>query len=408
MKRLIFVLSVSAVILTAGIAAAQAGVPLDHLVCYKTMDPLKLPQPNTTDLLAQLQPEFSQKGCTLLKAIEFCVPATKLNVQPPPPDPNIVGQPLKNDYICYLAKCPNPVPPPDKQVIDQFGSRLEKNYRVAKVCVPAQKRPPGCGQVGSQCLGACPAGQVCQQFKSGGIVTCDCAPKTTPCGGKPDAAGLCTGTCTDPTQQCVLAKITTTTGQVQVVCTCQPPPQSCGRDPATGACGGTCTNATDQCITDPATGQCTCEPAPTPCQSSVGADGAVTCGGVCPLPGQNCAVDTATGKCSCQPPAGCSQDPLTGACGGTCLNVGDVCALDSTGHCGCQPPPCGSTGNPAPNQCGGACPFPGQQCTPDATGACNCQPLTPCGPTGTNTCGGTCPVPGVCRIVPGTTNCACQ
>src|SRR5579862_2667520 len=165
MKHLAFALATSAVILTAQTASAQSstvpGATLDHMLCYTVTDALTLPQPNSTDLLAQLQPEFTQRGCKLVKAVEFCVPATKSNVNPVPPDPNIVGTPLQNDYICYLAKCPNQVPPPQKRVVDQFGVRLQQNYHVAKVCVPASKAPAGCpvGPIvkgGPACRGACP------------------------------------------------------------------------------------------------------------------------------------------------------------------------------------------------------------------------------------------------------------
>jgi hypothetical protein len=71
MKRLAFALAMSAIILTGLISTAQAttigtqpAIPiLDHLVCYTMKDPLTLQ--TSTDLLAELQPEFSQQGCIL-------------------------------------------------------------------------------------------------------------------------------------------------------------------------------------------------------------------------------------------------------------------------------------------------------------------------------------------------------
>jgi hypothetical protein len=451
MKHLALGLSMSAVILAAQSATAPAATIsqqpaiLDHLVCYKMKDPLTLQ--TSTDMLAQLQPEFSQQGCILVKPIEFCVPASKRNTVPQPINPNIVGPALSNDYICYQAKCKSPVPPPDKEVIDQFGERLEQGFKVAKVCVPAKKRPPGCGLVGGKaCLGACPvdaAGvqQECKAFKTGGVITCDCVTPSPPkpCGGKPDAAGLCTATCPDPTEQCVLTTITDpTTGKVgKATCNCQKPPSVCGIDPATGQCGGKCQKSTDQCVFDSA-GKCTCEPAPSPCQTTGNPAPAAPCGGTCPpntatgttptcIPVDGSGICT-NGKCvgsngtpctsntdckvtcTCDPPAGCTRNALTGACGGDCSqNPGTVCSLDSTGHtCDCLPPPCGSVGTATGVACNGTCQN-GEKCVADATGACNCQPPTadPC--LNSTTCvPSPCLAPQVCSIVPGTTFCRCQ
>src|SRR5262249_38677450 len=113
MNRLVIALVVALAMSTARVVPAQttltvAGAPLDHLVCYKMRDKTRVN--SSTDLITQLQPEFTQRGCIIVKPIEFCVPATKINVSPIPTNPNIVGTPLKNDYICYLAKCKNPLP----------------------------------------------------------------------------------------------------------------------------------------------------------------------------------------------------------------------------------------------------------------------------------------------------------
>lgn len=423
MKHLAFALSVGAVILTAQAASAQpttltvAGAPLDHLVCYKTLDKLKLPQPNSTDLLAQLQPEFTQKGCTLLKAVEFCVPATKINVSPVPPDPNIFGTPLQNDYICYLAKCPNQVPPPDKKVIDQFGQRVQENYHLTKVCVPARKAPAGCPDGATivngapKCAGACRNNtDLCKTVAVGGVKTCKCIPKNQPCGGQPDAAGHCGGIC--PTDQdCVLTQVITNpnaaTPKVAVKCDCrQPPDPICSRDAVTAACGGKCPKDTEKCVVNRLTGQCDCETPNLPCQATADASGAVMCNGECPV-GQTCDHDQTTGKCSCSPPAQCAQD-LNGTCGGPCP-PGQVCVLDSTGKCGCKDTPCGSNNTTVPPSCGGACPLSSQHCDQDTTGACNCLPNDlPCQSDGAGACGGNCPAPQVCRNIPGTANCQCQ
>ncbi len=412
MKQLAFALSLSAVILTARSAQAQpltvAGAPLDHLVCYKTLDKLTLK--TTTDLIAQLQPEFTQKGCTLIRPVEFCVPATKINVSPVPTNPNIVGTPLKNDYVCYLARCKSQIPPPDKKVIDQFGSRLQQNYKISKVCVPAQKAPAGCGFFGKQCSGACPNNtDLCVKVPGAAGTLCECRPKNKPCTGKPDTAGMCGGECLTAGDKCLPTLVGTgdpTLTALPVECTCRPPVDPlCSRDLATGACGGACPKATDKCQPDPATGRCDCQPDNPPCQLITVAGTAPSCGGACPAVSQTCTHDAVTGKCSCSPPPQCAQD-ANGTCGGPCP-PGMSCVLDSTGHCDCKDTPCGSNGL-TPPACGGACPLPSQTCALDTTGACNCTPSLPCQPDAAGTCGGNCPAPMRCANIPGTTGCQCQ
>jgi hypothetical protein len=81
-----------------------------------------------------------------VKPVEFCVPATKQNVQPPPP-PSISRQLLRQDYVCYLAKCPkDPVLPPSQVIADQ-PAFVQAKFKAVKVCVPATKFPVQCGAV---------------------------------------------------------------------------------------------------------------------------------------------------------------------------------------------------------------------------------------------------------------------
>ncbi|HJQ83672.1 MAG TPA: hypothetical protein VKA21_06335 [Candidatus Binatia bacterium] len=120
-------------VLGPGIARAQL---LDHLKCHKVKDPTKLPG-TTADLNAALQPEFSSPDCRILKAKYFCVPAAKENVQPAPPRPDITGQGLLTDYVCYTVKCP--LQPGDRVVTDQFGTRTQTKYKTSLLCVPAVK-----------------------------------------------------------------------------------------------------------------------------------------------------------------------------------------------------------------------------------------------------------------------------
>jgi len=377
-------------------AALAQGAVLDHMICYKVLDRL-LPKA-TADLLADLQPEFTQKGCVIGKPLEFCVPATKTNVNPAPANPNIVGQPLSNDYICYQAKCPNQMPPPSKLVIDQFGKRQQRRYIPTKICVPAKKTSIDCGFVNgtTMCGGACTDPTATCQINSAGDA-CTCVPKNT-CDGRPDKAGTCGGTCDNPALRC-LPDVTSATSNAPV-CRCKDPlPPVCSVNTATGVCGGSCPNTADKCVID-AAGQCTCQHVPAPC----GMDPASkTCGGACPGADQTCLPDAATNACSCQPPAGCSGDPLTGTCAGACPNAGEQCLSSATG-CGCQPVPCSSD---AAGVCGGACPIAGQACKADSTGACNCSP-PPCSTDAAGVCGGVCPVPGETCAVDANGTCGCS
>jgi hypothetical protein len=122
---------------TSGAAHAQAF--LDHLKCHKVKDPLKLPR-TTADLMTDLQPDFAASGCRILKAKYFCAPVAKQNVVPAPPRPDIVGQGLTQDFICYKTQCP--VQPPDHEVTDQFGNRTQTKYKTDLLCVPAVKGNP--------------------------------------------------------------------------------------------------------------------------------------------------------------------------------------------------------------------------------------------------------------------------
>src|SRR5262249_39279646 len=187
-RRLIAIVGGLAVAV-AGARAASAGGGSDHLICYRMGDSLQIAA--AVDLIANPQPDFTQRDCRLINPIESCVPATKQNIMPPPGTPDLVGQPLRQDYICYLAKCPAGAVPPAKKVVDQFGVRVEQKYKPTKVCVPAVKFPVGCGQTGApQCGGVCPPGRTCKQVAAG-TSRGDRLP--LPCGGQPDKGGACGG-----------------------------------------------------------------------------------------------------------------------------------------------------------------------------------------------------------------------
>jgi hypothetical protein len=113
---------------------ASAQFP-DHLKCHKIKDTLKLRE--TADLLTAADPNYAANGCTITKATQFCVPVAKQNVQPPPVRPDITGQGLATDYICYKLKCPGGLG--DQVATDQFGTRTLSHVRTDMLCVPAVK-----------------------------------------------------------------------------------------------------------------------------------------------------------------------------------------------------------------------------------------------------------------------------
>ncbi len=417
MNKRVFALTLGGVglMFQAAIAHAQ----LDHMMCYKVTDGFKFATPPSVDMLADLQPEFTQMGCTLIKPVEFCVPANKTNVQPPAANVNsgIVGQPLQNDYICYSARCPKQVGPPSKIVTDQFGTHPQKNYKPLTVCVPAGKQPVECNvgapnQTAAMCNGACPGEGRCAFDRKN--KTCICVNQTQ-CTGKPSTAGSCGGPCPSGQQCRTQIKPGTTT----LECACQNDLPGCSFD-AFGNCGGTCpTDPSAGCAKD-SSGNCSCVP-PASCQGPPGPAG---CPGTCPLTGQQCHPDATTGLCTCGP-SGCGLDPATGSCTPDGCPSGQQCRLDTAASpptCACVPQTnvaCVATNQAgAAPQCGGTCPAgspQGSVCGFDNGGACTCLVPTPppvpgCSQTGT-TCGGTCPAgspPGsTCGTDPTTGQCTC-
>lgn len=337
--RLVLLMLAAALVLCAPRLDAQAPAAgtLDHLLCYTVNDKTK--PAALVDINAELQPEFSQFGCKVVKTTKFCVPVTKRVVQPGTTGPGIVGQPLRDDYICYLVKCPNSAPPiASKLVADQFGQRKQEKYKPFELCVPARKGSPPCAQIGSgrQCGGVCPndvAGAPTACRYDTVLKECTCEPQ--PCGGKPDKSGHCGGACPDPTQACHAG--VDAAGNKACVCG-DPPPPPCGLNPATGTCGGTCVNPADTCVfvTTPTGPNCICQPPVPQCQP-MGTAG--QCGGPCP-PGLTCQLNPVINQCRCDPPTQtCGQNPVTGQCGGPCP-VGSLCRLITAGGavtCACAP-----------------------------------------------------------------------
>jgi len=337
--RILLAVAILLVFRAAPVDAQAAPGKLDHQLCYQVKDRLKVNA--VADLLAELQPEFSQLGCRVVRATKFCVPVTKRIAQPGSVGPAIVGQPLQNDHVCYRIKCPKDVPNvPDKLVADQFGQRRQVGHKAFELCVPARKGTQPCARLGSakQCGGACPndvGGQPSACRFDDATRECTCAPQ--PCGGKPDAAGQCGGDCTDPDVACRPGF----DAAGKPACVCQdPPPPPCGLSSATGTCGGSCPAAADECVlvTTPNGPECICQPPDARCTRDPSSG---QCGGECPT-GLVCTLHPAINECRCDtPPQECGPNPVTGQCGGVCPPGSDcrvVAATGGTFACACLTP----------------------------------------------------------------------
>ena len=325
MPRSVIVAALGAAVMLVPRAVSAQGIvagKLDHLVCYEMKDGLDVDA--MVDLEAELQPEFSQSNCRVIKPTKFCVPTTKV-LQQPTTGPAIVGHALQDDYVCYLVKCPRGVfpPIPAKLVGDQFGRHRQAKYKPVELCVPARKAAVPCGRIGNgkQCGGACPddaLGNATACRLDEASRECLCQPET--CGGRPDQNGQCGGACAEKGNVCRPGL----DASGKPGCLCQPPPPpECGPNLASGTCGGSCPNPADQCIgISTAAGiDCKCQPPEPGCQR---VPGTAQCAGQCPT-GLECVLSSVIDDCRCEPTArACGPNPLTGQCGGLC-QPGSAC-----------------------------------------------------------------------------------
>ena len=170
-------------------SASEAGAADDALKCQKMRDPLRFRA--TADIIAESYPDFSASGCTISKAKYFCVPARTANVQPPPPGPEISGQALEGSYVCYTAHCSER--PPDGEITDEFGSRLQRHYKTSLLCLPAQAActPTSCALEGKNC------GTIADGC--GGTLECGTCDAPDTCGGEgePNVCAAPGGTCAE-------------------------------------------------------------------------------------------------------------------------------------------------------------------------------------------------------------------
>ena len=179
-KRIwLLAIAVCALLAYAGAAHAQGILQTDHLKCYRAsaVRGLFFINPHALDFLTltpfQVPPFAVENECRIIpKSFKFCVPVGKQPSQAPS------GQVLRDDYLCYKAKCP---PEVDFRLgtFNQFTQGLIKIQRKTKareICVPTRKLdfpppPPFCGdgvinKLGEQCE---PPGSAC----AGGFGVCD-------------------------------------------------------------------------------------------------------------------------------------------------------------------------------------------------------------------------------------------
>jgi len=146
------------------LATAQ---PADHLKCYKVRDP-QAPASYTADLGGVI----AEPGCTIkVPATMACVPATKTNVQPPPPGGGATGTP--NAFGCYKIKCPKATLPPIP-LNDQFGSRSVTPSVPKLLCAPVATTTTTtlpCSVLGAPC-GTCGTGTCKENCGPGPTLEC--------------------------------------------------------------------------------------------------------------------------------------------------------------------------------------------------------------------------------------------
>ena len=283
MTRRVFGFAVFAglvVSLSSTVASAQT---FDHLKCYKMKDPHNFTA--VANLTPFQNPPFPlEPGCRIkVRGTEFCIPVDKALGSSTAPSAPVVGQPLQNDYICYVMRCPKPATPiPSVLVSDQFGSRTLQKFVARRICTPAIKGLP-----------------------TTTTTTTTTTLPTNPC--SLDTAGNCNGTCPNTGDTCLYDPATG-------ACGCGPQSAQCALD-INGTCAGLCPNANDICLPNAAGTPCSCQQQPVACNFAT----FPACNGTCPG-GQVCEKDVTTSFCYC---CGLLAVPCTtnaDCCGGfTCI-----------------------------------------------------------------------------------------
>lgn len=276
----------AALAVSLSLSTAASAQTFDHLKCYRMKDPHNFTA--VANLTPFQNPPFPlEPGCKIkVKGLEFCIPVDKALVPGTSNAPSapVVGQPLQNDYICYVIKCPNPTTPiPSVLVSDQFGSRTLQKFVARRICTPAIKGLPTTTTTSTTTTTTLP---------------------TNPC--TLNGAGTCNGTCPNAGDTCLY---NTATG----ACDCSPQSAQCALD-INGICAGLCPNANDVCLPNPTGAPCSCQQLPA-CNFAT----FPACNGTCPG-GQVCEKDVTTSFCYCCGLLGVSCVTTADCCGGfTCI-----------------------------------------------------------------------------------------
>jgi len=154
--HVVLLLSTAAALSISEPASAQQRA--DHLIVYKVRTAPRLPVTYTMDLEA-VEADLSALGCVLkagTRAKQLLVPVDKRNVSPEPPAPQIGGQALAGDYLCYKVDCRTADVTAGRERKNQFLDHEVSKMRVRRVCVPTGTAPT-CVADGESCA----AGETC-------------------------------------------------------------------------------------------------------------------------------------------------------------------------------------------------------------------------------------------------------
>jgi hypothetical protein len=125
-----------AVLSLSGRAIAQ---PLtDHLLVYAIAAGSHVPVTYRMDLAA-VDAELGAFGCRLkagTRPRQLLVPVEKRDVTPVPPAPDIRGNALEREYLCYKVKCDGSSPTGPIAFDTQFLAQQIGKLRVRSLCVP--------------------------------------------------------------------------------------------------------------------------------------------------------------------------------------------------------------------------------------------------------------------------------
>ncbi len=127
--------------------AGVAPLPLDHQICFKIKDGIRVRA--DLDLLSE-QFDISENCKIIGNKRLYCTSGNKM--ADPPPVFEFPDFPDASDQICYRIECP--IEQEDVEVVDQFGVRIVSNLRTRYLCTPAIRTDEPC-EMRAACGGDC-------------------------------------------------------------------------------------------------------------------------------------------------------------------------------------------------------------------------------------------------------------